>query len=335
MKCKINFLIITIVILLGLTVFSPAMWKTTPKENVITNASSPIHNDTSHICLRNEFENIVLVVVFNFAHYSSIPDLIALYKNAFSTIMFCGPESATGKHTVEVLPIHEGYFGYICMSRAMQKHPGYSGYLLIADDAMLNYWNLVGLKRDQLWEGPKGEFVDFPVAPHPPGVWYWWNTPVGRGACQKALDEVKTWKELNTNMKKAIDILKENQNGEVHCINGHADVFYVPRRFVDAYTNLSDVFHKHRSFLEIAVPMIFRLIDLEKNFEFINGLYLARHPGKPVEGRAEYFWKVYNKKLAFLHPFKLNAKGFGSLNKILLRNWIIEYSDSLSKCEKN
>ena len=91
----------------------------------------------------------------------------------------------------------------------------------------------------------------------------------------------------------------------------------------------------HGLFLEITMPMIFRLIDLEKNFEYINGLYLARKFGLPVEKRAEYFWKVYNKKLAFLHPFKLNAKGFGSLNKILLRNWIIEYSDSLSKCEKN
>jgi len=41
------------------------------------------------------------------------------------------------------------------MSRAMEKYPGYSGYLLTNDDAILNYWNLVGLKRDRIWEGPK------------------------------------------------------------------------------------------------------------------------------------------------------------------------------------
>ena len=54
-----------------------------------------------------------------------------------------------------------------------------------------------------------------------------------RSVPTQALNEVETWKELNKNMKKAIDILKENQNGEVHCINLHGDVFYVPRRFVD------------------------------------------------------------------------------------------------------
>lgn len=38
-----------------------------------------------------------------------------------------------------------------------KKHPGYSEYLLISDDLILNYWNLVGLNRDQIWEGPQDE----------------------------------------------------------------------------------------------------------------------------------------------------------------------------------
>ena len=74
--------------------------------------------------------------------------------------MFCGPVKATGK-TVEAVDIHDGYFGYMCMSRAMQKHPGSSGYLLIGDDVILNYWNLVGLKRDHIWEGPKAPKGNF------------------------------------------------------------------------------------------------------------------------------------------------------------------------------
>ena len=296
------------------------------------------------------------MIVFNFPHYSNIPHLTALYKNAFPTIMFCGSENVTGEHTVEALDVNNGCFGYICVSRAIEKHPGYSGYLLISDDVILNYWTLVGLNRDKLWEGPQGElqFRELTEADKH-GVWPWWGTPWGRGACQNSLNEIKSFSESNSderspemsanhtdnqthpqsmvwNIKKAIDILKKNQNGELHCINWHADAFYIPGRFAATYTNLSEIFYKHRTFLEIAVPMIFRMIDFQENFEYFNGIYLARRPGEGTETRAVHFWEVYNKTLAFVHPFKLNANADGIMNKILLRKWIIEYSDSLTNC---
>ena len=270
--------------------------------------------------------------------------------------MLCGPEKGTGEHTVEALDIQKGYFGYICMSHAIKKYPGYSGYLLISDDVILNYWTLVGLNRDQIWEGPPGElnFIN-DNGPQPNGEWYWWRTPWGRGACQNSLNEVKTFSESNPderspemsanhtdnqthpqnmvwNINKSIDILKKNQNGELHCINWHADAFYIPGRFAAAYTKLSDIFYKYRTFLEIAVPMIFRMIDFQENFELLNGIYLAR---ENEQTRALHFWEVYNKTLSFLHPFKLNAQLNGAMNTILLRKWIIDYSDSLTNCEKN
>ena len=269
--------------------------------------------------------------------------------------MFCGPVKATGSQTVEAVDIHDGYFGYICMSRAMQKHPGSSGYLLIGDDVILNYWNLVGLKRDHIWEGPKAPkgMLQFQTGgQNQHQTWYWWNTEWGRGACQKTLNEIKTLSESNPderlsekidnrkdehryqqngvfNVRKAMDILKKNGNGQVYCHKGRSDVFYIPGRLADAFTRLSDIFYKHRTFLEIAVPTIFRMIDLQESFEYIPGIYLATHT---AEGPAENFWEVYNKKLAFLHPLKLNAKANGALNSRLLRRHIIEYSDSLSNC---
>ena len=351
-------------LLLGFTVFSPILYKiaSSPTGNETQTASPPIRGEirtsrseirkeSNRVCLRNEFSNVVLVIVFNFPHYSNIPDLTALYKNAFPTIMFCGSENATGNQTVEALDIFKGYFGYLCMSRAMQKHPEYSGYLLIGDDLMLKYWNLVGLNRDQIWEGPKV----------PKGVnmqnstWHWWDTQWGREACRKALNETKTsneskpYKRLSEkiynhtdeqryqrimvwNMTKAIDVLSKNGNGQVHCRRGRSDVFYIPRRFSDAFTKLSDIFYKHRTFLEIAVPTILRMIDFLENFEYIPGIYIKGKFMETAEGKTKHFWEEY-KKLAFVHHFKLNAKSDGTLNSILLRSWIIEYSDTLSNCE--
>ena len=97
----------------------------------------------------------------------------------------------TGNHTVDVLDIQKGYFGYICMSREIKKYPGYSGYFLICDDVILNYWTLVGLNRDKLWEGPQGElqFRELTEA-EKRGEWSWWGSPWGRGECQNFLNEV-------------------------------------------------------------------------------------------------------------------------------------------------
>ena len=296
------------------------------------------------------------MIVYNYPFYSSIPALSALYKNAFPTMMFCGPKKAKN-HTVEALHIHKGYFAYTCMSRAMEKHPGYSGYLLINDDVMLNYWNLVGLNRNQIWEGPKGtiRFQNYSM----PDRWYWWNSTWGIKTCQKSYNEIRALQETNPNewfpeiidlndagehinprpmvqsITKATELLKKNGDGKLYCFHGRSDVFYIPGRFADAFKILSYVFYKHGSFLEIAVPTICRMLDVQENFEYIPGVYMPGKPWEPPVRKAQHFWKVYDKKLSFVHPFKLNYKGDGALNSILLRDWIIEYSDSLSKCERD
>ena len=158
--------------------------------------SRQVRNEAKPVCLWNEFSDVVLVIVYNYPFYSSIPALTALYKNAFPTMMFCGPREAKNvSYTVEALHIHKGYFAYTCMTRAMEKHPGYSGYLLINDDVMLNYWNLVGLKRDVIWEGPK-EPIHFQNYSQPER-WYWWNSTWGMKTCQKAFNEIWAMRESN------------------------------------------------------------------------------------------------------------------------------------------
>ena len=319
-------------------------------------SNCPVLNDAKSVCLRDEFSDIVLVIVYNYPFYSSVPVFTALYKNAFPTIMFCGPQK-TRNHTVEALYIHKGYFSYTCMTRAMEKHPGYTGYLLINDDVMLNYWNLVGMNRDKIWEGPKGtiRFLNYTQ----PVNWYWWNSTWGMKTCQKTYNEIWDLREFSedewlprmidnygndaasTNVhtrspiwdiKKSIETLKHNGNGTFYCHRGRSDVFYIPGKFEDAFKTLSYIFYKHRTFLEIAIPTMCRMLDKEDNFEHIPGIYLPGKAGEPPVRKAEHFWKVYDKTLAFIHPFKLNYEHDGTLNKALLRSWIMEYSDSLSKC---
>lgn len=318
--------------------------------------SCQVSSQANPTCLQNEFSDIVLVIVYNYPFYSSVPTLKALYKNAFPNIMFCGPKKAKND-AVEALYIRKGYFSYTCLSRAMEKHPGYAGYLLINDDVMLNYWNLIGLKRDKIWEGPKEpiSFKNYSL----PERWYWWNSTWGMKQCQKAYDEIWAMQESNLDdwqpemlheytgnerthtrtvvwdVKTAVSRLRKNGNGTRYCYHGRSDVFYIPGKFAEGFNTLSYIFYKHGSFLEIAVPTICRMLDVEENFEYIPGVYLPGRSGEPPVRKAQHFWEVYDKKLAFIHPFKLNYTVDGALNSILLKNWIIEYSNGLSLCERN
>ena len=286
-------------------------------------------------CLRNEFSDIVLIIVYNFPFYSSITTLTNLYKKAFPSIMFCGSRKSKN-HTVEALYIHRGYFAYTCMSRAMEKYPGYSGYLVINDDVMLNYWNLIGLNRDRIWEGPKRviRFQNYSL----PQRWYWWNSTWGMKSCQKAYNELQALHKANPDeWQPEINVtyhLKKNGNGTFYCYRGRSDVYYIPGKFADTFRTLSYVFFKHGTFLEIAVPTICRMLDLAENFEYISGIYLPGKAGEAPVRKAMHFWEVYDKQLAFIHPLKLNYKDDGALNLVLLRKWITEYSDTLSKCER-
>ena len=306
-----------------------------------------VHNASRSSCLRNAFSDVALVIVFNSPFYSNIPLLTTLYKNAFPTIMFCGSKK-TKDYTVEVLDVHKGYFAYMCMSLAMEKYPGYSGYLLIGDDLILNYWNLVGLSRNKIWEGPN---VPILTEFTPPEKWSWWYSKWGVKTCQKVYDEIwasrkysvkKKMAKVKNNLvkenvhfrgplldiKSTVNISKGNGDWTFLCPRGRSDIFYVPRKFADEFKTLSRIFYKHRSFLEIAVPTMLRMIEKEENFEYIPGIYL---PGVG-DRQSDFLWKVYNTTLAFIHPFKLNYEHDGALNKALLKHWIIEHSDSLSEC---
>ncbi|XP_022794880.1 probable glycosyltransferase STELLO1 [Stylophora pistillata] len=295
-------------------------------------------------CLRDAFSGIVLVIVYNYAFYSSIPTLTALYKNAFPTIMFCGPQK-TWNYTVEALVVKRGFFVYKCMSRAMEKYPGYAGYLQISDDVLLNYWNLAGIDRDKIWV-----FSRYSIRIK---NWFWWTSKYGVKTCQRALNEIWTLRKsfenewllnmTSTSVNKedhsldplrgingSVDLFKRSENWALLCDRRRSDIFYIPGKFAAAYKKLSHIFHKHRTFLEIAIPTMCQILDKAENFEYIPGVYL---PGYSRDRESLNFWKTYDKtRLVFIHPFKLSYRHDGALNKEILRSWILDYSDSLSKC---
>eukprot|EP00794_Sanderia_malayensis_P009062 gene9062-10030_t len=295
--------------------------------------SSPTRKPRSDICLRHKFQDILLVITFNFALYDSMPILLSLYQRAFPNIYICGPESSK-QYPVNRLPIHKGYFAYECMEEAMFKHRNYTGYFFLMDDVLLNFWTLVNLNTELLWEGPKqpvqvGRFK-------PPAQWYWWRSRWGKENCQMAFDEIAFMEEDNEDdaifVTEMLRNLRVNGAGRYRCHRGRSDVFYVPKRFANGFSLLSSVFSKHEVFLEIAVPTIFRFLDRVEHFESLTGYYLPGRVGEEPVTDGRYLWTLYNEEINFIHPLKLHYGENSTMNFSILRNWIMNKVDALTNC---
>lgn len=79
------------------------------------------HDATSGECLKDYYEDILLVIVYHFPLYDTIPLLKAFYKDAFKDILICGPESFY-HHYVMVVDVGPGLYGYECAGEAIRRY---------------------------------------------------------------------------------------------------------------------------------------------------------------------------------------------------------------------
>ena len=69
-------------------------------------------------CLKNYFEDILLIIVYHFPFYDSIPLLEIFYNETFRNIVICGPES---QHHIMVVDLGRGWYGYECVGEAIRR----------------------------------------------------------------------------------------------------------------------------------------------------------------------------------------------------------------------
>ena len=287
--------------------------------------SSPIKR-----CLRNHYKDILLIIVYHYPYYGSIPTLETLYKDAFPNIVFCGPKEDL-KYHINVVDIQNGLLSYQCMGDIIKKHPGYSGYLYINDDMIVNWWNFADISRDVLWQGgiivnghPLSESETRNYTTH----WNWYHSNYGINACRNAIKELSALKPMNWNPEKLLDNLRHNGNGKLYCSKGWSDLFYIPARHAEKFAYISSIFYRNNVFLEIAVTTLLRLLDRLDNTVKLDGHYL---PDYGAHG-SKAFWEHYRTSLKFIHPFKLHIDDFKDMNSALLRNWVVKYGQEYTRC---
>lgn len=298
------------------------------------------HNkENTSPCLKDVFKDILLVVVYNYPFYDSIPHLVALYKPAFPHLLFCGPSHNTTRPGILTVDIYRGILGYECLGRAIREHPGYKGYFYISDDVMLNYWNFPDFDREKIWES-SFTFGSTPVYEPASTNWYWWISPYGLNNCRRACEDVANMnfgpKKLN--VKYHLNTLFKNSNGTLRCFSGRSDILYIPQKHAKAFSILSETFYERKVFLEIAIPTMIRFLERNEMIGQLPGYYIPGdvRRGDPRVTDSRFFWFVYfpKNKLWFIHPFKLHQQELDSkFNLIMLKFILIEKVRTLTNCE--
>ncbi|XP_078384463.1 uncharacterized protein LOC144666900 isoform X1 [Oculina patagonica] len=302
---------------------------------VLPNRSRQPNKTASKPCLKNAFKDILLVIVYNYPFYDSIPHLVALYKPAFPNLLFCGPPDEVVHPDILTINIIKGRLGYECLGRAIQEHPGHEGYFYISDDVILKYWNFPNFDRDKFWESRR-PFTSPASGPASNG-WYWWNTRYGLSNCRRALEDVAktTLKEKKLNGAHLLNTLLKNGNGKLLCFGGRSDVLYVPQKHAKVFSILSETFYKQQVFLEIAAPTIYRLLERNENIALLPGYYIPGKVGDPRVSDSRFFWHLYfpHNEFHFIHPFKLHREGIDSkFNLVMMKYIFIKTIKTLTNC---
>ncbi|XP_078384362.1 uncharacterized protein LOC144666832 isoform X2 [Oculina patagonica] len=298
--------------------------------------SRQLNKEASKPCLKNAFKDILLVIVYNFPFYDSIPHLVALYKPAFPNLLFCGPPDNTSRPGIVTVDIIRGYLGYECLARAIREHPGYKGYFYSNDDVILKYWNFPDFDQEKIWESSSlisSQSVTGPVS----SEWPWWKTYYGLNNCRRACEDVAkmTLAENKPNGAHLLNTLLKNSDGTLQCFAIRSDVFYIPQTHATAFSILSKTFYKQKVFLEIAVPTINRFLERKEDIGRLPGRYIRYYKGGARASDSRVFWHLFftNDEYLFIHPFKLHGRELDNkFNFVMFKFFLIERVKALTNC---
>ena len=250
---------------------------------------------TCHHGLCNRIgDDILLIINYNFEHYDSVPFLVELYKPYFPHIVFYGPR---GTDQVNFCDHFKGCYSYKGIIDALQRYPGYAGYLWVHDDAVINPWMLDRFDKTKIW-APQLGFTDQPFNgiaslkdPHSTS-WCWW--PMGSG--YEML--LRTYERWDIKYKK---ILAQNL-GPDNAAYGYSDILYLPVKYAQDFITLASNCQQgsqwdQNLFLEIALPTIIFCLAPKDDIERLNGIQLW-------DGKKNMATTYYTRQLDYLHPFK-------------------------------
>ncbi|GFR73884.1 conserved uncharacterized protein [Elysia marginata] len=276
------------------------------------------------------FDDILLVVVFNWPHYANVKYLETIYRNVFPNIAYCGGNSdmflaQTKELDIDLTfinaPVLIGVYGYACFIAAAQMGYNVTGYMVVGDDVLVNMWNFHGFDKERIWSNFAVHIFNVNNGTN----WSWWNFQVGEQAYNKSMAAIMRQKEREDphqenahidrkkiqqpqrygnsrrvkSAKAFLSTLHSNTGGPANCPHAVSDVYYIPASLAPSAVHYMSLFAQQGLMVELAISMTLYGLSLSENIQFFSGdnLWL----GERLDP-----WRKFNPLSFFLHPVKFS-----------------------------
>ena len=251
---------------------------------------------------------ILLMVLFNWPFFASIPFLRNLYAPGFHRHMRFFADGGPPRDDVISVSFGHGYAQHHALLQALNDFPDYDGYLMLGDDVMLHYKRLLAkLDPRKIWimdVNPRERVFPISRSMNISRLGQPWTHPSG----MPAMLEVE--KNLTTAQRAR---MKRVFGCEPCAIKIVTDILYIPRTYVKEFMRLA---YEWRSVMgEFAIPTIVYLLADIQDVEKIPGLTLwGKDRTVNVIERALDAWKMFVHPVKFSNP-TLKKKAEEWLNK--------------------
>lgn len=280
----------------------------------------------------HQFDNILLIILFNSAHYNIIPHLEILYRSFFPNILYCGPnfpdleevpalkryQFSFVTYTSKVKGVAHAGLNYECTMKAIRLQYNVKGYFVIADDILVMLHALTEFPLNALWYRAESRMqtVDL-ITMRECNLgeckvkirWMWWK--LYRLNIMRVLETMKE-KQQTSQLFKRCYLQLIRQNGAEFRVNGgggSADIYYIPSQLAQDFADLAQIFVDNKVYLELAVPTIIRCLVQSEDIQVLHGNTLWAESRKNPWNhfvRSEMFNKTY------FHPAKWSSLVTGS-----------------------
>lgn len=233
---------------------------------------------------RKNFGNVVLVMFCSGPVERTALEWRLLYGRIFKTVIILSAQKN------EDLAVDQGQVDYLYkqLPSIMNRYTSAEGFLILQDNTILNYWNLVQADKTKLWITNK--------------VSKSWTTVSAKSGDWHAKQAEMVKKVVNTmpahfqvNYKEAV----KNDQDLTIC---SSEVFFVPRKFADDFADLVSLVGDLEIHHKVATPMFFLGMDSPQNFDPVFNSMIYKKKPPPANST------FYSAQASAVHPWSVSTE---------------------------
>ena len=244
-----------------------------------------LKNNGNTILFKHKYSNkvyndILLAINYNYNELVKLNEyFMQLYLKYFPNIIFIYPGNELNiNNSIACQESDKGLYAYMCFRKVYKKYPNFKGYLIIDDDNLMKPWDIENFDPNIPWTNIFN-LRRILKEPFQKSYIYFDNL-------------IKDNREWHDNLVKYV--------GSDSIPQLWVDVVYIPKSLMIKFCDIVEPMYNRRIFLEIAIPMAFSQLRLDK-YKICNSILLWYERGAHM---VEYLRN--SSGIPFVHSLKLS-----------------------------